>query len=40
MAYTNARSLSEGLFHPLPTSAVGAAVKVGAGKILRDPVGV
>jgi hypothetical protein len=32
--------LSFALFHPVPTVAVGAAVKVGANKVFNVPVGV
>lgn len=39
-AYTNANELSEGLSQPVPTLADGAAVKLGAGSVLREPVGV
>lgn len=38
--YTYAFWSSEGLTQPLPTLAEGAAVNVGAGRVLIDPVGV
>lgn len=39
-AYTYAGVLSEGLFHPVPTVAFGAAVKVGTANVFRVPVAV
>jgi len=37
---TYAEELSAGLFQPVPTTAEGAAVNVGANKVFRVPVGV